>query len=80
MRNVLPDAIVDELKTTRSTLAHAYSDVTFIFIDLVGFTNKSAAMEPALLVTLLDELFSRLMSLPVSAALRKLKRLVTHTW
>jgi class 3 adenylate cyclase len=73
LRNVLPDAIVDELKTTRSTLAHAYSDVTVIFIDLVGFTKKSAAMEPALLVTLLDELFSRFDELASKYDVEKIK-------
>jgi class 3 adenylate cyclase len=73
LRNVLPDVIVDELKTTRSTLAHAYSDVTVIFIDLVGFTKKSATMEPALLVNLLDELFSRFDELASKYGVEKIK-------
>jgi class 3 adenylate cyclase len=73
LRNVLPEAVVDELKTTTSTLAHAYQDVTVIFIDLVGFTKKSSTMEPSRLVTLLDDLFSRFDELASKHGVEKIK-------
>lgn len=73
LRNVLPEAIVHELKNTITTLAHLYKDVTVIFIDLVGFTKKSSIMEPSRLVTLLDDLFSRFDELASKHGVEKIK-------
>lgn len=73
LHNVLPDVIVDELKKSTSTLAHSYKNVTVVFLDLVGFTRKSATMKPIRLVTLLDELFSRFDELAMRHGLEKIK-------
>lgn len=73
LRNVLPEAIVEELKNTITTLAHLYKDVTVIFIDLVGFTKKSSIMEPSRLVTLLDDLFTRFDELASKHGVEKIK-------
>lgn len=72
--NVLPETVVQELKTVGSKrIAHKYSDVSVVFIDLVGFTKKSASMEAERLVTLLDELFSRFDELAAKFGVEKIK-------
>ncbi len=72
--NVLPETVVEELKTRgNGRIAHQYNEVSVIFIDLVGFTKKSASMEAERLVTLLDELFSRFDELAARFGVEKIK-------
>lgn len=74
LHNVLPETVVQELKTRgNGRIAHQYNEVSVIFIDLVGFTKKSASMEAERLVTLLDELFSRFDELAARFGVEKIK-------
>jgi adenylate cyclase len=57
--NIMPGAIAERLKEhPRETIAERYEEATVIFADLKGFTPLSAALGPAPIVALLDEMFS----------------------
>lgn len=74
LHNVLPDAVVKELKNTDNRrFAHRYNNVSVLFVDLVGFTKKSDSMEGERLVMLLDELFSRFDDLAAKFGVEKIK-------
>jgi class 3 adenylate cyclase len=73
LRNVLPTAIVAELKSQEATIAQNYENVTVLFADLVGFTKTAATMDSKLLVKLLDELFSRFDALAEQHGIEKIK-------
>jgi adenylate cyclase len=56
--NVLPQPIIDRLNAGEKVIADRYDDVTVVFSDLVGFTEISARLPAATLVTSLNGLFS----------------------
>ena len=56
--NILPQAIIDRLGDGETTIADRYDSVTVLFSDLVGFTSISSELEPQLLVSDLNRLFS----------------------
>lgn len=58
LKNILPEKIVDELKTSGSTTPHLYKDVMVFFSDIVGFTSKSSNMEPTELIHELTSIFT----------------------
>jgi class 3 adenylate cyclase len=51
--NVLPNHIANELKLFGKSLAHSYPNVSVLFVDFVGFSELSEALDPN---ELLDEL------------------------
>jgi len=55
--NVLPQAVAARLKAGEA-VADAFSDVTVIFADLVGFSSVAKRLSPGHLVTLLNSFFS----------------------
>jgi class 3 adenylate cyclase len=78
LRNILPDAIIDTLKSREVGLdpryiAQGYGEVTVLFADLVGFTGQAARAAPADLVAALDEMFSRFDELADRFGLEKIK-------
>lgn len=73
LRNVLPKAVVDELKQGTVTIAHNYKNVSVLFADLVDFTKKATLMESSVLVKVLDELFSRFDQLADKHGIEKIK-------
>ncbi len=58
LRNILPEKVITELKESGTTSPQLYKNVTVFFSDIVGFTNKSTKIEPALLIEELNELFA----------------------
>lgn len=56
--NILPQPIIDRLGDGE-TIADRYDSVTVLFGDLVGFTSISSELEPQLLVSTLNQLFSK---------------------
>ncbi len=56
--NVLPAPIADRLKAEHGVIAEHYDDVSVLFADLVGFTERAEEMPPTDLVALLDRIFS----------------------
>lgn len=78
LRNILPEPIIDRLKTRQSDggnarVAERYADATVLFVDLVGFTEQAASMEPDELVVTLDTVFGRLDALVDDFGLEKIK-------
>lgn len=56
--NMLPRAVVEELKENGCSVPQHFEDVSILFTDLVNFTEKSQAFEPSALIAELNELFS----------------------
>lgn len=73
LRNVLPDAIAQRLKSHPGTIADRFDQVTVLFADLVNFTTLSQAMPATQLVALLDEVFSEFDRLADRLGLEKIK-------
>ena len=78
LRNILPELIIDELKTREpdvqdARIAESCPDVTVLFADLVDFTSHAARFGPELLVATLDGVFTRLDRLADRCGLEKIK-------
>jgi class 3 adenylate cyclase len=73
LRNVLPDPIAERLKETSEPIAEAHPEVTVLFADLAGFTELSEGMDPAAIVKMLDDLFSRFDALARERGIEKIK-------
>ena len=56
--NVLPQSIAERLQMGE-TVADAFPQATIIFVDIVGFTRMSQAMDPGQVVALLNGYFSK---------------------
>jgi class 3 adenylate cyclase len=55
--NILPEPIADRLRRGEQLIADRHDDVSLLFADIVGFTGMSSAMDPAELVTTLNDVF-----------------------
>jgi class 3 adenylate cyclase len=71
--NVLPAPIAARLKAGEEVIADAFPDVTVLFADLVGFTQRSHRSSPAQVVAELNELFSSFDRLAQRQGLEKIK-------
>lgn len=71
--NILPRPIAVRLKQGERTIAERYTDVTVLFADLVDFTTLASGLDPADLVALLNDLFSRFDHLADQHGLEKIK-------
>jgi adenylate cyclase len=71
--NILPQAIIDRLGDRETTIADRYASVTVLFSDLVGFTSISSELEPQLLVSELNRLFSEFDALCERTEVEKIK-------
>jgi len=71
--NILPQAIIDRLGEGETTIADRYDSVTVLFSDLVGFTSISSELEPQLLVSDLNRLFSEFDALCERTEVEKIK-------
>ena len=58
LRNVLPQRIIDRLEAGETTIADRHAAVTVLFGDIVGFTETSARLPPAVLIEEMNQLFS----------------------
>lgn len=56
--NILPGAIVQELKENHCSKPMQYDEATFLFADIAKFTPSSSSMPPADVVELLNQVFS----------------------
>lgn len=59
MLNILPKSIAERLKNNQKNISDSYDDVTILFSDLVEFTNMALKIDPAELVKMLNDLFTR---------------------
>eukprot|EP01116_Phalansterium_solitarium_P015461 TRINITY_DN3419_c0_g2_i1.p1 TRINITY_DN3419_c0_g2~~TRINITY_DN3419_c0_g2_i1.p1 ORF type:complete len:750 (-),score=208.68 TRINITY_DN3419_c0_g2_i1:501-2750(-) len=71
--NILPDQIVQQLKTNRKSVAKRIMNATILFADFVGFTSLSGRMEPDQVVATLYSVFSVFDSLTEKWNVEKVK-------
>lgn len=56
--NVLPAAVAEELKQSGQSTPQNFPDVSILFTDFLDFTSKAENMEPALLLSELNDMFT----------------------
>ena len=56
--NTLPLKVVNDLKINGKTEPESFDEVTVYFSDIVGFTNISTSLEPAVLIGQLNDIFT----------------------
>ncbi len=71
--NILPEAIVDQLKQFHGSLAERFDEATVLFADIVNFTPLAAQVSPLELVNLLNQIFSTFDRLAEKHQLEKIK-------
>ena len=73
LKNVLPPAIADRLKSNEAVIADSFNEASVLFADISGFTPLSQSMPAAEVVQMLDDLFSRIDLLVHKHNLEKIK-------
>ncbi|HEU4673934.1 MAG TPA: adenylate/guanylate cyclase domain-containing protein, partial [Candidatus Limnocylindrales bacterium] len=73
LTNAIPRAIARRLRHGEDRIAETYEATTVLFADIVGFTPWAGATDPALVVDVLDRLFSRFDELAVASGVEKIK-------
>jgi class 3 adenylate cyclase len=73
LRNVLPDAVAEQLKNSSEPIAEFFPEVTVLFVDIVGFTELATQVPPRELVDLLNEVFSEFDALTEARGVEKIK-------
>ena len=71
--NILPRAIVEELKRSSGSISHRFESATVLFADIVGFTAATASLSPAAVVETLNEIFTSFDAIAERLALEKIK-------
>ena len=71
--NILPQAIVTQLKQFQGSLAERFDEATVMFADIVDFTTLATAMSPLELVDMLNQIFSAFDRLAEKYGLEKIK-------
>jgi class 3 adenylate cyclase len=78
LRNTLPNAIVNRLKSHGALpadefVADGHPQVTVLFADLVGFTERASRIPPNDLVAVLDRMFTRFDQIADRIGMEKIK-------
>jgi len=73
LRNIIPEATAEELKSKGRASARAYKTVSVLFTDFVGFTKIAEHMKPTELVHRLDIYFRKFDEIIVHNNLEKIK-------
>jgi class 3 adenylate cyclase len=73
LRNILPDEVADELKTTGKARAKHYPKVSVLFTDFKGFTARSESMTPEEVIEELNQCFSAFDAIVEKYNLEKIK-------
>jgi class 3 adenylate cyclase len=71
--NALPLDIAEELKTHHRVKAQSYPAMSILFADIVGFTQFAATRSPDEVLSILNELFSRMDALIDTDRVEKIK-------
>jgi class 3 adenylate cyclase len=71
--NVLPQRIIDRLEAGENLIADGHEAVTVLFSDIVGFTETSARLEPAVLIREMNVLFSGFDAICEGTGVEKIK-------
>lgn len=75
LENILPAAVVRQLKSGRRQVADRHEEATVAFVDLVSFTPFAERTEPERVVEVLDRAFSALDELATRFGVEKIKTL-----
>jgi len=73
LRNILPGEVAERLKLGEKTIADLHPQVTVLFADIVGFTERAAKVPPDELVALLNRVFSSFDALAHRHGVEKIK-------
>jgi guanylate cyclase len=73
LSNALPASIAARMKHGEQRIAESYPETTVLFADLAGFTPWAQRTDPNLVVSVLDELFSRFDELAAECGVEKIK-------
>ena len=74
LANILPAAIASRLKSQKKTvIADRYDEVSILFADMAGFTERASAMDPDELVRFLNRVFTDFDQLVETHGLEKIK-------
>jgi adenylate cyclase len=73
LRNVLPQAIIERLKTQPGAIADSFSEATILFAGLHDFSRLTEGMAAADVVRLLNEVYSQFDTLVEKLGLEKIK-------
>ena len=71
--NILPASIAQRLKEGEKVIANEHNEAAILFADIVGFTNISQNVTPAMLVENLNKIFSHFDNLVEKYGLEKIK-------
>ena len=71
--NVLPQRIVDRLAAGETLIADRHEAVSVLFGDIVGFTEISGRLAPAVLIAELNQLFSDFDAICEGTGVEKIK-------
>lgn len=71
--NILPQSIATRLTAGQEMIADERSDVSVLFVDIVGFVSLSGRLQPAELVALLNGIFNAIDQLVEKHGLEKIK-------
>ena len=73
LTNAIPASIATRLKHGEARIAESYPATTVVFADIVSFTPWAQRTDPALVVSLLDDLFSRFDTIAAEHGIEKIK-------
>jgi adenylate cyclase len=73
LTNAIPRSIATRLRHGETRIADAYPSTTVVFCDIAQFTPWAAGTDPARVVDLLDDLFTRLDGLAAEHGVEKIK-------
>jgi adenylate cyclase len=73
LTNAIPPSIATRLRHGEERIAESYPETTVLFTDIVGFTPWAQRTDPARVVALLDDLFSRFDRLALEHGVEKIK-------
>ena len=73
LTNAIPAAIATRLKHGEQRIAEAYPATTVVFTDIAGFTPWAQRTDPARVVALLDDLFTRFDAVAAVHGIEKIK-------
>ena len=73
LRNVLPQRIIDRLAAGEALIADRHEAVSVLFSDIVGFTEISARLAPAVLIEEMNRLYSGFDAICEQTGVEKIK-------
>jgi guanylate cyclase len=73
LTNAIPASIATRLRHGETRIAEAHPSTTVVFADIAGFTPWAQRTDPARVVALLDDLFSRFDTVAAEVGVEKIK-------